>query len=327
MARPSKAGSSSAEGGAAGVSDGAGGDGNGAKGGKAGSSATGGSEQGGDTSSAGGAGGAGNSGSGNEGGVPADPDCAQNATWGTGVVLSISTDDDDIFQSITPDELSIAFKSGTDFYVADRDNAVDDFDAPQLVTGGSSITAVTLSPNGLRLIVLEGQQFSQIVRDARGDAFSGTPDQGPFEPFNETEGNIPTDQFPTDPVLGAGDDYFIYTYTSPSADSSRPTIYETYSSGVWDFGTAVGGDVLWSSDSGEDRRIPTGISADYLTIFYRDQVNDDFRAAWRLRASDDFDHTESLGDWKGGAPNGACSKLYYSADGNSSVDLFVTTKY
>ena len=95
--------------------------------------------------------------------------------------------------------------------------------------------------------------------------------------------------------------------------------------GLWQFtGNNVG--VLLNA-SGAKRRIPTGLSSDLLTLFYKDEVSGDFRAAWRVNPNVQFLHAEALPLPVGtvaAAPNPDCSRIYYSAPGAAGIDLFVT---
>jgi hypothetical protein len=76
----------------------------------------------------------------------------------------------------------------------------------------------------------------------------------------------------------------------------------------------------------QKRRIPTGISYDSLTLFYRDEVQGDFRAAWRVNTQVAFDYSEVVDLANGvvaAAPGASCQRIYYSAPGASGLDLFV----
>jgi hypothetical protein len=79
--------------------------------------------------------------------------------------------------------------------------------------------------------------------------------------------------------------------------------------------------------SGAKRRVPTGLSSDSLTLFYRDDVKGDFRATWRVNPTVFFDYSEVLALGAGtraAAPNAACKRIYFSAQGQTDLDLFVS---
>jgi hypothetical protein len=60
-------------------------------------------------------------------------------------------------------------------------------------------------------------------------------------------------------------------------------------------------------------RVPTGISADGLTLYYSDFVRNVSRAAWREVANGPFVWFTDLGTRGRPQPNQSCSRLYFSA--------------
>ena len=111
-----------------------------------------------------------------------------------------------------------------------------------------------------------------------------------------------------------------------SQTGSYATIFEgKRSAGLWQYGSSELGDLLLADEAA--RRVPTGISGDLLTLFYRDEVEGDFRAAWRVNPTVPFSSSKVMSFAAGtvaAAPNGACTKVHYSAPGDSGLDLFVT---
>ena len=232
---------------------------------------------------------------------------------------------DDVLQAITPDELTIAWKNGADFFVADRALATDPFGTKALVTGSADYDAITLSDADTLIAVRKDRTIVELVRDA-GEPF-GDPHAAAFEEFNTTLLGVPgAGQVLTDAVISADRNSFFYSHFSAGQTGEYVTVQESHlSAGYWNFGGDNVGNILKAA--GAKRRIPTGLSSDRLTLFYKDEVNGDFRAAWRVNPNVQFLHAEALSLGEGtvaAAPNQDCSKIYFSAPGTAGVDLFVT---
>lgn len=286
-----------------------------------------------DAASSGNAGTAGTAGTDQVGGAGPDPLppvgdpplLPQAPSFGTATLLSISGAGDDVFQAITPDELTIAWKNGAVFYVADRATTADVFGTPSEVTGSADYNAVSV-PDGQTLIaVRKDRSVVELVRDP-GEPFAD-PSPAAFEEFNNTLLGVPgIDQVLTDAVMSADRESFFYSFYMNGEAGSRPTVQESRrSAGYWTFAPSNVGNLL--NASGAKRRIPTGLSSDLLTLFYKDEVNGDFRAAWRVNPSEQFQHAETLDlgtQTVAAAPNQDCSKIYFSAQGAAGIDLFVT---
>lgn len=288
-------------------------------------------------SSAGGEGGAGGPATGDAAGASAsdgqgaagsaprvDPICARGVHWSEGSLLPISSDQDDLLQSVTPDGLSIAWQTPDGFWVADRDASTVPFGSPQSVPAVLGFTSVSLSADGLRLAGAGPDGFVEVVRAKRGDAFPDVSDGTAFAPLNSAVEGTPTNEVAVEPLLAADDTDLIYSFVSPSNVGSRPTLYESERVGAWGFGHALGSEALLWAD-GDARRVATGLSSDRLTLFYFDEIEEEMRAAWRPSAWAEFDTFESLGAMQSAAPNAACTELYYSAPGDGGLELFVAT--
>lgn len=275
-----------------------------------------------------------------EGGEPIPPVgeppvCLHDATWGDHTQLAISAPGDDLLQAVTHSGNTIAWKNGDTFYVADRD--LDyvlkpgerglPFDSPMPVTGSAAYTSVALSPDGLTLIALRSDLTVVELERSAGEAFDdASPGAGDFSDFNATLGTIPTaNQVLRDAVMSADGESFFFSHFADGQSGSHGTVYESRrSGGAWQYGSSNLGDLLVAE--AEARRVPTGVSGDLLTLFYRDEVEGDFRAAWRVNSTVPFMHTEAipLGEATvAAAPNGACTTLHYSAQGENDLDLFV----
>lgn len=263
------------------------------------------------------------------------PICLHGATWGDHTLLTISAPGDDLLQAVTHSGNTIAWKNGDTFYIADRDldHVLEQgerglpFDSPMPVAGSAAYAAVTLSPDGLKLIALRNDLTVVELERNAGEAFDdATPSVGDFSDFNATLASIPTSgQVLRDPVMSADGAAFFFSHFSDYQSGNHATVYESRRSGeAWQYGNSNLGGVLLAED--DARRIPTGVSGDLLTLFYQDEVEDDFRAAWRVNPTVPFTHTETLTLGEGtraAAPNSACTALHYSAQGANDLDLFV----
>jgi len=131
----------------------------------------------------------------------------------------------------------------------------------------------------------------------------------------------------TDAVLSGDEASFFFSHYVSSDAGSRASLRESRrSNNGFGFGGSDLGELLYAS--GTKRRIPTGVSSDLLTLFYFDQVKGDFRVAWRINTQEPFTYSETLSPGtatQAAAPNQACNKLYYSADGSDGVDLFASS--
>lgn len=305
----------------------------------------GGSGEGGDQSGSAGEGGANNGGTSNAGTagdtnvnaggygeiippVGPSPLCLQQVVWAEGARIALSGAGDEVLQAVTPNELTIAWKSGSEFYVADRAQAGDAFGAPMLLADSGNYQAVSLSADGLKLVALSAtsKEYFELVREP-GQAF-GEPSEGDFSEFNTALRGDPTPGVTlADAVLSADDESFFYSYFR--SDGVGASAFESQrNGGYWALAGTQLGTVLDADGSGK-RRIPTSLAADGLTLFYRDEIEGDFRAAWRVNRNEPFEHAEPVSPAAGtvaAAPNGDCSMLYFSAPGTEGIDLFVSAR-
>jgi hypothetical protein len=265
---------------------------------------------------------------------PPPAGCKTTATWGAGTLLDVSGGSDDVLDSVTPDELSIAWtvvNGGTKtIHYGDRSSTAASFVAQSLPAGLFTNDRVALSYDGLRLLVIDpdGQGFSQLTRAARGDAFNPSADAGVSAASNygNFAGHLKAGQSYGDPLLAADDGVFYYSVYGGTADAGAPTIFRTARLLVTDAWPA-GAPLATSTGllpQGALRRRPTGLSSDQQTLFFWDEVTGTERAAW-ISGAGAFDSFVDLGSRSMAAPNAACSALYYSAQGSSSIDLFRAT--
>jgi hypothetical protein len=263
------------------------------------------------------------------------PVCPPGATWGQGTQLAISTAADDLMGAITPDELSIAWIStngaSVEVLYADEPSAEGPFATAAMAPAASGFyapTKVALSPDGLRLLVVASnhKSFGVTTRSSRPGSFTLAPGGGEVDAINSNIAEGEASFFVDDPVIGAGDTTFYYSfYGSGLVD----TLLETTRTGTtpWPDGVSLSGTAGAFASSGSELRRPTGVSADDLTLFYWDDVDATEKVAWRPRTSESFGAPVTLGAFKGAAPNAACDKLYYSAPGTAGgMDLFVAAR-
>lgn len=256
------------------------------------------------------------------------PLCRHQPEFDAGTLLPLSGAGDDLLQAVTPDERIIAWKNGAAFFVAERADPEGAFGAPLEVIGGSQYEAVSLSADGLVLVAVTRELSVVEVFREPGQAFdAANADAGDFEEFNGTFAGIPgAGKVLTDAVLSADGSSFFYShFLSHHATGERATLYESLrTAGLWSGSSFDLGSLLYGNAS--QRRVPTGVSSDLLTLFYRDEVEGDFRAAWRINPQVPFEYSEVLEPGDGvqaAAPNSECSKLYFSAQGDDDLDLFV----
>jgi hypothetical protein len=256
--------------------------------------------------------------------------CVPSAILGTGTLIPLSSPSaDDRLDSVTPDELSIAWTIGqggaTTLEYADRTDTGSAFATPQvLATGPFAIDRAALSFDGLRLVVVnaDGQGFSELTRASRmppGNTFGPTT----TGTYANLAGALSAGKSYGDPVLGADDASFYYSVTESTADGgATPTIFRTARirpGDTWPSGASL------PSNSGPLQGRPTGIASDDATLFYT-SVGGSEVAAWQNDSTGDFDTFVSLSPRVSVAPSFDCHRLYYSASGATSLDLFVASE-
>ena len=273
---------------------------------------------------------AGNTDAGGDSGVTGplpEAGCDPNATWSSGTRIAASTADDDLLDSITPDELSIAWTGGPSgsrvVYYADRASTSDAFGGVQsLATNQFTADRVALSPDGLRLVVVDADPtlgFSELTRTARmgaGNTFA-SPTPGGFTNINADTGGKSVG----DPVVGSSDTSFYYSLYGSGATTTVYRSLRLTPADPWGGGAAlnVASGLL---ASGSQRRRPTGISSDNITLFFFDEVSSTERAAWVNQSTGSFDTFADLGARTWAAPSTTCATLYYTSAGTSMLDLF-----
>jgi hypothetical protein len=283
---------------------------------------------GGNSESAGTGGSSGTGPSGAGGGPVVPPSlCNPASVWIDGEPLSISTAVDDFFGSVTPDELSMAFTTTVNGMVqieyADRASISDAFGAQRSLSGAFAMDRAALSPDGLELVLVndDRRSFSEYTRSARADDFSA-PGLGSFAAFEDySQTAMPAANAFADPLLAPDDKTFIYSEYGPGVVETIHQTKRLFSGDSWSLGLSFMAVELTAS--GTQRRKPTGLSSDARTLFFWDEPMAEERAGFFVYQSDALSNVVDLGQRQGAQPNQACTRLYHSAAGVSSIDLFI----
>jgi hypothetical protein len=266
------------------------------------------------------------------GGFPQPPAalCHTDAVWEAGTPLTISTGSSDVLDAVTPDQLTIAWTTGTDggatVQYADRATSAVAFGAPVTLAAGSFATdRAALSADGLRLVVVsaDGQSFLEAIRASRtapGNTF-GVPAVGTYANL-DVAGPPLAGQSYGDPVLSADDHFFYYSVFGAGITATVYSSARVFGGDPWPPGSPVASTPALEAQ-GAQRRRPTGVSSDGQTLFFWDEVTAIERAVWINESTGSFDLFVDLGAKSMAAPDTACDRLYYSAQGASSEDLFV----
>jgi hypothetical protein len=260
--------------------------------------------------------------------------CSPTTTWSDGTVIpTASTSANDVFGSITADELTMVWTSltsaGPEIHYADRSSATDPFEPFGSLSMSDYYAAerAAVSPDGSRIIVVRKNRkgFGEFVRQGRFHSFEITPSDASFGMLNNLGMYLETNEFFGDPVLSS-DDRTLY-YSKYGAGETATVFAATRSAPVaWPVGVPVEGATLLD-DCGARRR-PTGISADALTLFYYDESSGSERATWRKSTDSAFSGFVDLGSRAEAQPNAACTALYFStptADASPGGDNVVAT--
>jgi hypothetical protein len=262
--------------------------------------------------------------------------CSQTLTWNTSQLLSISTGSD-YFGSVTPDELSIAWMTtaGTVLY-ADRTVTSSPFNTPQTLTADVALDRVSITSDGLTLIVVRGDRGSlaQTTRMSRTAAFSATLDTTQYAnldtPVTEIDGgNTPPHGKFADPMLSPDGQFLYYSQYGVTTYTLTESYRMTGDTTPW----SQGRDLLETQFSAPDlsgtRRRPTGMSADDLTLFYYDMTTSTEIAAFRSDPLVNNTYTTfvSLGAaYENAMPTTSCTRIYFCSTSGSATNLYYADK-
>jgi hypothetical protein len=267
---------------------------------------------------------------------PPPPVCSPDANFGNdGGTLVLGTPNPDLMGGVSNDGLVIAWTSvpeddaGTTPTVhwAERAQTSDSFGAAQTLDskfGPIAPDHVALGGDGLRLVFASADRtrIYEVGRSAYGTPFEDDDTNENFEGVNpSTEGTTTTS--------GLG------PFGSPSLASTLTTSWAFVQGtagfvvsqnvlGVWEL--PAWAPSLSPPASDRFKTLPTGWSADGLTLFYWDNATGVERAAWRERSTLDFVSATTIGTTQEYAiPSADCTQLYFSAPGtNGDLDLFVS---
>jgi hypothetical protein len=251
--------------------------------------------------------------------------CAETAHWsGASSVVGVSSAGNETLLSVTADELDLAFLRDGALYVAQRAVSSAELDAGSPIaipTGWSAARGASLSPDGLRLVLVsdpDQKKLGEITRLTRNAAFGGSVDESAFAAVNQDA--VYTGKLYASPVISAGDDQLFFNSTFPLGAST--VVVATRSAGnAWSAPLRLTPQLLDGNNT--TRRLPSGVSADARTLFYFNEQSGQEEA--RFRASPSIDSPlydmVSLGARTGAAPNAACNRLY----SGSSNDVVVET--
>jgi hypothetical protein len=246
--------------------------------------------------------------------------CSPSVAWGaTTVIFTASTSGDDVFGSITPDQLTIVWMSfdggAPTLHYADRSSPSDPFDPAGSIAAGQDYYASdrpAVSADGSRIVVVRSDRkgFGEYTRGGRYHAFDPTPSEVSFANLNNQGLTLASSEYFGDPLLSSDDLSFYY---SKYGGGEVQTIFvSTRPAPVpWTLGSPVDGEPLRTACG--HRRRATGISSDGLTLFYWDDASGTERATWRASSTGAFSGVVDLGTRRNAAPDTTCTKLYYSA--------------
>jgi len=257
---------------------------------------------------------------------PIDELCPRAPSFGEAQKLAVSTDADERFGGITPDELVIAWtvtvEETVTLFVASRDSVDAAFGTPvSLAIEAALDDQVALSADGLRVAFVNADRrgFSVTSRPTLDDAF-GLATPGEFSLLDATGGGLPAGQNYADPVLASDGVSFYYSQYGDGAGDTLRVSSRLSDTDPWPAGGPLPATGL--AASGADRFAPSGASRDGRTLFLWDTAAAAEVMAFVDPASAQFEAVAEIGPRRGAAPNDACTRLYYSA-ADPSLDLFV----
>ncbi|MEI9937106.1 MAG: hypothetical protein WDO69_07760 [Pseudomonadota bacterium] len=263
---------------------------------------------------------------GGSGGMPpaVAPACDQMASWSAAAsVSSVSAGANEMLLALTPDELDLAFVRDGALYVAHRSSINAGFSsgsALAIPAGWSATHGAALSADGRRLLLVsdpDQKKLGEWTRPSRETAFSGAIDESAFSAVNHDSDF--TGKVYASPTVSARDDQLFFNSSFANASS---TIVVSSRTGTesWSAPRALSGGIFDGTEG--KRRLPTGISADGLTLFYFNEESAEEEARWRATSSVSSPLYDmlSLGARRGAAPNLACNRLYSASNGDVVVE-------
>ena len=160
--------------------------------------------------------------------------CPVRAEWGTGTLALVPSAPDsglenDVFGSITYDELTIAWLSLAGgvptLHYADRAASTDPFESPQTIFLSADYYAAerpALSPDGLRIVLVRSDRkgFGEYSRTLQFAAFTDLPSEAAFYDINRQGIMLTQNEFFGNPLISSDDRTFYYSkYDGQSAQT------------------------------------------------------------------------------------------------------------
>ncbi|HYP74982.1 MAG TPA: hypothetical protein VER12_03465 [Polyangiaceae bacterium] len=251
------------------------------------------------------------------------PSCDPRATWSAAASVSkVSSTAAEVLLALTPDELDLAFLRDGALFVAHRPDALAPFssgDAVSIPAGWTAAHGASLSADGRRLVLVsdpDQKKLGELTRSSRGNAFSAIIDTSAFLAINQDSDF--TRRVYASPVVSAGDDQLFFN----SSLDAYSTIVVSSRTAAGSFGAPKTLSAAVFDGNDGKRRLPTGVSADGLTLFYFNEESAEEEARWRATSSVDSPLYDmlSLGGRRAATPNSACDRLYSTSSGDVVVE-------
>lgn len=255
------------------------------------------------------------------------PLCDPTISWtSNGRLPALDTTSLSELGAVSGTELTLAWtKANGDLYVADRADTSSNFSTANKVDTGTTALAtgrVALSPTGKAIIAVASGGTSLVELD-RATTTSTTwtkASENVFAQINaflaEASGKV------SEPVIGADK---LTLYFLATLGANPPFIYESrYAASVsqWASPGSLLPTALRSTNATNQRRRPTGASADRRTLFFYDEVGGLERAAWRTTPDTAFSQFVDLTGFSESVPNTACDTLYFQASDTGGAGVF-----
>jgi hypothetical protein len=239
-----------------------------------------------------------------------------------GRVDSIPNDHLGRFSSVTPDELTAVWTSGSgDIYAATRATYKEPFGAPVKVnTAALASDRVALAPTGRTIIAVEADRAGFVGFEKS----ASTGDWGPSTGLEFTQVRVVFEggAVASEPMMSGDKRSFFFMMTPPG---DPPVVYESVWDSVqrsWGLPALLPNDEFQTTPAGERRR-PTGTSVDGLTLFYFDEATNVERAAWRNATNAPFDLFKDVGAFAEAVPTLRCDAIYYQSTDSNGAGVFV----